>query len=171
MSLLSELRINISNLSEGIHHRSLETEPAEIGLDSRFEKKVSVSATLEKTSRQLFLQADVRTGGVFNCDRCLEDFRKDVSCAFTIVYVSDGRAAAELEDKDVQIISPGTNLIDIGEDVRQYAILALPQKLLCKEDCAGLCPSCGSNLNRGSCSCVREEMDPRWEELKKFLEN
>lgn len=168
---MSELRINISNLSEGIHHRSLATQPAEIGLDTRFTQTVAVYATLEKTNRQLYLHAEVKTGGIFTCDRCLDDFRREVICTFSIVYVSDDRTDVELEGEDVQVISPDTNLLDIGEDVRQYVILVLPQKLLCKDECAGLCPSCGRNLNKGSCECVREEIDPRWEGLKKFLEN
>ncbi|MGB9809870.1 MAG: YceD family protein, partial [Caldanaerobacter sp.] len=51
-----------------------------------------------------------------------------------------------------------------------FVILSLPMKFLCKEDCKGLCPICGTNLNYGSCSCKREDIDPRLEVLSKLLQ-
>jgi uncharacterized metal-binding protein YceD (DUF177 family) len=123
---VSVLRINISKLSEGAHHHSLQATPEEIGLDSRFTKVVSVEATLEKTSRQLYLRAEFNTGGTFMCDRCLEEFEHEVSSGYGLVYVTSDRSGAE-SDEEVQVISPDTNYIDLGEDIRQFIILSLPQ--------------------------------------------
>ena len=167
---MSKLRINISKLSEGAHQRSLQAAPGEIGLDSRFTKEVSLEAALESTSRQLYVHAEFKTGGVFTCDRCLEEFEREVSSGFGIVYVAENRAEVG-EDDDMRVLSPDTNYIDLDEDVRQYAILALPQKTLCTEDCAGLCPSCGTNLNRAKCECGNEAVDSPLSELKKFTKN
>lgn len=168
---MSVLQINISNLPEGIHQRSLEATPEEIGLEGRFSREVKLAATLEKTSRQLLLRVELTIGGVFTCDRCLDEFEKDINSSYTMMYVTEERAAVKSEEVDVQVISPDTNFIDLGEDVRQYALLALPQKVLCRDECAGLCPVCGANRNRTTCNCRREEIDPRWEGLRKFLEN
>ncbi len=167
---MSELRVNISKLPEGAHQRSLRTAPGEIGLDSCFTKEVHVEATLEKTSRQLYVRVTFSTGGHFTCDRCLEEFEREVSSSFGIVYVADGESAGSGDD-EVQVISADTNMIDIGEDVRQFAILALPQKILCREDCAGLCPTCGVNLNRDKCNCQDDQGDPRWSALQKIVKN
>lgn len=167
---MSDLRINISKLPEGSHQRSLLTAPGEIGLDSRFTKEVNVEAELEKTSRQLYVRVKFSATGKFTCDRCLDEYERDISSAFGIMYVADGEQGAGGDD-EVQIISPDTNIVDIGEDVRQFAILALPQKNLCSEDCKGLCPTCGKNLNRGKCECQNDVGDPRWSALKKIVKN
>lgn len=168
---MSVLRINISNLPEGIHQRSLEAKAEEVGLDNRFSKAVIVNATLEKTNRQLYLKAECKTSGTFICDRCLEEFEKEVVASYHLMYVTEERVVEGLNEDEVHVITPETNTIDLGEDVRQFIVLALPQKVLCKEDCAGLCPICGINRNKSSCDCRDEETDPRWEGLKKFLEN
>ena len=166
---VSTLSLNISNLSEGVHQRTLEASPGEVGLDGRFSGPTVVSATLEKTSRQLFLTVEFTTEAVFTCDRCLEEFRKELGGKYQLVYVADERAQAGIEDDEVQLLSPDANTIDLTEDVRQFILLALPQKTLCREDCAGICPVCGVNQNQTPCDCEVGETDPRWEGLKKLL--
>lgn len=166
---VSEFRINISNLSEGIHEYSFETEPFKIGLDECFNTTVKVAATLDKSLRQILLQAKVTTSGVFECDRCLEQFSKQLNVAYTIVYIQDNRTAIDVKkEEEVQVLSADTNYIDLDEDVRQYILLALPQKLLCVEDCLGLCPNCGINKNSSNCTCQNQTFDSRWDALKKL---
>jgi uncharacterized protein len=170
-SFMSLLRLNISKLSEGVHTYRLETPPDDIGLDQRFDRQVRILATLEKTSRQLLLQVELKTGGLFCCDRCLDEFRMEIGNTYKIAYLPAGDATGGLEGFEVQFLHTDANVIDMGEDVRQYALLALPVKLLCKEECAGLCPVCGINKNRDLCEHTQEGYDPRWSVLKRFLEN
>jgi uncharacterized protein len=59
----------------------------------------------------------------------------------------------------------GHHIIDMTEAVRQYILLTTPMKPLCREDCAGLCPVCGHNLNQGPCSCPPQGVDPHWAKL------
>lgn len=167
---MSELTINISKLSLGHHQRLLEAEPVSIGLDVRFNRTVRVDVSLEKSNRQLLLRVQFTTGGLFTCDRCLDEFQREVSSGYAIMYVT-GNEPVEAEEAEIQVIAPDTNTIDIGEDVRQYTILALPLKMLCREDCAGLCPVCGINRNRATCSGHNGEIDPRWAVLKQIQHN
>jgi uncharacterized protein len=167
---VSVLRINISKLSEGTHHHSLKATPEEVGLDSRFNREVQVEATLQKTSRQLYMRAEIKTGGTFTCDRCLEDFQQDITQEYGVMFVSE-QDAVEGDGEEVQVISPDTSHIDLAEDVRQFVILGLPPKMLCREECAGLCQTCGANLNQGKCDCKNEETDSRWSDLQKILKN
>ncbi|MCX6134729.1 MAG: DUF177 domain-containing protein [Ignavibacteriales bacterium] len=164
---MSVLRINISKLPEGAHQRSLQATPEELGLDSRFSKEVIVESTLEKTSRQLYIRTEFKTGGVFTCDRCLEEFEHEISSGFKVLFVMDS-SGAESDNEEVQVITPDTNYVDLGEDVRQYAVLALPQKVLCRDECAGLCPTCGTNLNRAACECRNDDIDSPWSGLQKI---
>jgi uncharacterized protein len=168
---VSTVRINISNLQVGVHERALEANPEEIGLDDRFSRTIQLNASLEKTSRQLFLRVAFSTVGRFTCDRCLDEYHSGVAGSYQLVYVTDERASAGLEHDEIHLISPEANYIDLAEDVRQFVLLALPQKLLCREECAGLCPVCGVNHNHAGCSCTVEEIDPRWEALRKFQAN
>lgn len=167
---VSVLRINISKLSEGTHHHSLKATPEEVGLDSRFTQDLQIEATLQKTSRQLYMRVEVKTGGSFTCDRCLEEYQQDLSTGYGVMFVSD-QDAVEGDGDEVQVLSNDSTHVDLAEDVRQFVVLGLPQKMLCREDCAGLCPSCGLNLNLGKCECKNDESDSRWSELQKILKN
>jgi uncharacterized protein len=167
---VSVLRINISKLSEGTHHHSLRATPEEVGLDSRFTKELEIEATLHKTSRQFYMRVEVKAGGTFTCDRCLEEFQQDISSGYGVMFVSE-QDSVEGDGEEVQVISPESTHVDLADDVRQFVILGLPQKMLCREDCAGLCPSCGSNLNMGKCGCKNDGADSPWSELQKILKN
>lgn len=57
-------------------------------------------------------------------------------------------------------------VVDVGGISREALVLALPTKVLCRDDCAGLCAQCGRDLNEGPCGCARDTVDPRWEKLR-----
>ncbi len=164
---MSDLTINISRLSEGSHEYDFETEPKNLDLDARFVDRVVVHADLEKTGRQIFLRVKVGTKAHFICDRCLDDFGTDLSTQYEIVFITDASAEQGSDEEEMQYLGLDETTIDLGEDVRQFLILAVPLKLLCKEDCQGLCPKCGSNRNKIKCGCRENDADPRWEVLKK----
>ncbi len=164
------MKISIANLSEGIHKVHFSVEAESVGLEEKFSKDVTVDVVLNKTSREVFLQAEVGGLGRFTCDRCVDEFERQITNAFDIVYLHDEKESEQYPDDEVHMLEPGTTQIDITEDVRQFIMLAVPLKLLCREECAGLCHRCGSNLNRGKCSCKTEEIDPRWEGLHRLLE-
>ena len=81
-------------------------------------------------------------------------------------YVWDQASAEGLDPAEVQIVQPGLSVIDISEDVRQTILLAVPLKLLCRDDCRGLCAGCGANLNTEACRCEAADTDPRWDSLR-----
>ncbi len=111
------------------------------------------------------------TKALMNCARCNEPvevpFRVEISQRFAKDPESSPSASSEeltLEEVDAEPIE--NERVDL-EDVILYEIkLSIPMKVLCKEDCKGLCPVCGQNLNKGSCSCVTKDTDPRWDALK-----
>jgi len=174
------LIINISNLSEGVHEYKFEEAPSSIKLDERFSKRVFVEVEIEKRRRQLFLTGHVRTSGRFVCDRCLENFDSDLSVNYRMTYVYDASDAGEVDKDELTVIHSSTNEIKIDDDVREYIFLTVPLKLLCKEDCAGLCGTCGANLNHGTCNCPEkihsdapEEINPDYsgKKQKKIVSN
>ena len=170
---MPEFRINISNLSEGLHDYTFESKAELLELPSEYIGTVSIQAHLEKSNRQLFLRATVQGSVDCTCDRCLEGFRQAIETRYTVVYAPDDRSMAGVkkEEDEVQILPPDANYVDLDEDVRQYLIIAVPQKMLCAEDCKGICPACGANKNRKNCNCNIQETDSRWEVLKKLSKN
>ena len=167
------MKINISNLSQGTHEYQLSKSVVDLGLEENFLGDVTATVTVEKSSRQIFLRAAIRSHAAFQCDRCLDEFKKEVSSVLQTVYVWNSADRSEDRDDDVHVLSSDTNIIDISDDVRDGVLLAVPLKLLCQEECAGLCPLCGKNLNHtanGRCGCVSGEIDPRWNKLAGLVE-
>ena len=172
MGSLAEFRINISKLSEGIHEYHFETKPSNIGLDERFSDIINIDAKLDKSVRQILLQVEIQTEGSFFCDRCLENFHQELKTAYSMIYIQGARSTVNLnKGEEIQILDTDMNHIDLDDDVRQYILLTIPQKLLCKEDCQGFCTTCGVNKNIESCTCGAKETDSRWDELKKLSHN
>lgn len=104
------------------------------------------------------------------CARCLVPVSLEISGKLEYLYYSHG--AEELEQFDdfmpVEVGFFG-RVIDIMPQIQESVYALLPTKVLCKEDCKGLCPNCGMNLNEGSCSCQNENVDPRLEALRNFM--
>ena len=123
---------------------------------------------------------DIRVAGEFStrvelpCARCLEPVSCDVSKKFDLLYRPQGSDAGKEE------LSVTAAEADVGyyqgeglllEDVlREQVLLAIPLKTICREDCKGLCPHCGKNLNVDPCNCAEPMEDPRWSALKDIRE-
>jgi uncharacterized protein len=162
------MRIQVGSLSNGFHTYHFEAAGSDLGLAENFRHPVSVDVTLNKEGTQVFLRASVSTKAQFVCDRCLREFSGDVTPNYHVYFVSDPSEGEQFDPSEVQVLSPALNVIDIAEDVRETVLLAVPLKLLCNENCKGLCPTCGANRNVEPCDCRDDAADPRWEKLKNF---
>ncbi len=83
--------------------------------------------------------------------------------------VNTGARLPKPEEPDVFFIDEAHRL-DLEDPMREYALLSIPMLPLCREDCKGLCPQCGANLNDGPCDCDTEQVDDRLAALKHLLE-
>ncbi len=165
------MKIQISGLSEGIHHYQFAVAPEELELGDEFQSQVVVDATLEKSPNQILVTSTIRTAALFACDRCTNSFEEVLTPSYRMFYALESAAPLDVDPVEFQQLLPGQSVIDIADDVRQTLLLAVPLKLLCSESCRGLCPTCGTNLNDGACSCKDQMDDPRWEILRKFQSN
>ena len=100
------------------------------------------------------------------CDRCASDFDKFVEFPLDVVLVTE---LSNEENEDEWVFPLEGDSADLEDIVRTVFVLNLDSKLLCKDDCKGLCCRCGRNLNEGPCSC-QKELDPRFAALKQLLE-
>lgn len=165
------LRIRISQLSNGVHKYHLTGNPSQVGLDDRFTRPVNVDAELDKTPGQVYLNVRLATSGKFQCDRCIAEFERELTASYSALYVYETPAQQGAQADDVRVITPDTAHLDLTEDVREMILLAVPLKLLCKEECRGLCPTCGTDWNTASCSCKDSAIDSRWQGLEGLLKN
>jgi uncharacterized protein len=72
----------------------------------------------------------------------------------------------EADDPSVYFIPPRTTTLSLNEAIREELILAVPEYVVCRDNCAGLCPECGKDLNEGPCDCRAASTDPRWVQLE-----
>lgn len=135
--------------------------------------KVQGEVTLTRTNRGILVKGTLHTEVGVTCSRCLSLFPYPLILNieeeyFPAIDVSSG-APLSLPDEPGSFTINEHHVIDLTEAARQYVLLAIPMKPLCREDCAGLCPSCGHNLNLETCDCLPQEADSRWSKLKKLV--
>jgi DUF177 domain-containing protein len=162
------MKIQVGGLSDGVYFFSFGVDAATLGLDERFKDEIVAKARLEKSGSQFFLSTNIEAQGSFECDRCLAPFLSRLAPSYRMYYVIEGSTDRNIDPAELQIVSPSFSVIDLCEDVRQVVLLSVPLKLLCSEDCRGLCSQCGKNLNTGTCTCTNESVDSRWEQLGKL---
>ena len=107
-----------------------------------------------------------------SCARCLEPVAQEVRREFELLYrplgADAGREELSVTDAEAEIGYYQGEGILLEDVLREQVLLALPLKVTCREDCKGLCPHCGKNLNREQCSCATLVEDPRWSALKEI---
>lgn len=121
-----------------------------------------------KAEKSLMLNATITYKYSEVCARCLEEFENNVTTNFSAIIVDEINEDYEAADIEI-LIKDGC--IDLEDSIKQIVYLSMPMKALCKDDCKGICPKCGKNLNTGKCDCNDFVIDPRLEKLKTLLED
>jgi uncharacterized protein len=127
---------------------------------------VSLGMDVFKDQNRFRLTGSTTTRLELPCSRCLEPFEWQVDAAFDLQYQPRSAATAnrrdrEIGDEDGADAYYDEETIDLGQLMTEQFYLSIPMKPLCQDACRGLCPECGTNLNRGTCTCARDWVDPR----------
>ena len=128
---------------------------------------------LLRTDRGILASVTLTTMLRSICSRCLSPFEHPLTIRmdeeyFPSVDISSGALLPQPEEASGFTIDHN-HVLDLTEAVRQYILLDMPMKPLCREDCAGLCPHCGTNLNYNSCDCAPKPVDLRWTRLQEMV--
>ena len=142
--------------------QELEIAPQELDILA----PIALQGTMSNTGDVLLLQAVLQTTVKRMCGRCLKEFSADTRAEVIEKFYPVG--TEQIED-DAFVYD--SDVIDITEPLRESLLLAEPIQALCKEDCRGLCPVCGADLNDGDCGCDRFTVDPRLAALKQFIKH
>ena len=134
------------------------------GQDIVFETPFKLKGVVKNVAGVLYLDTDADVSFETQCARCLDRIKEHMS-----FKISEAFSKTDTDNEDITVLKSGN--IDL-EDITEKAFVgSLPINYLCSEDCKGLCSECGCNLNRETCSCNNENVDPRLAVLKNFLKN
>ena len=145
---------------------SVDLSDLRYGVSYPVSEPVVAQGTVRNTAGVLVMQGSLFTTIHGVCDRCASEFDRKVEFPIDVVLVTE---LASEENEDEWVFPLEGDSADLDDIVRTVFVLNLDSKLLCKEDCKGLCPKCGKNLNDGPCNC-QKELDPRFAALKQLLE-
>jgi uncharacterized protein len=122
------------------------------------------------TGREVRVKGNIAATVEVPCDRCLVAFSVPVGVSFDLFYAPIETLAPEedvpLTEKDLDYGFYRDNLLDVDALVREQIFLSLPFRRLCRSDCRGLCPQCGTDLNKEMCSCQADTVSSRWSALR-----
>ena len=167
------MKVDLLSVSDEPLPFSFQLAPDDIDLDTegvRIVDDISVIGELSKNAAKTDVRGSIQAPVEIDCTRCLTPVRKDLDIVIEADFVDkellpDSREThLESNDLDTDVIDG--NELDLNEVVREQILLNLPETVLCREDCKGICPQCGKDLNEGDCQCGGEEIDPRWAALK-----
>lgn len=163
---LSKLKLQLKKSEQFVLEKQL---PDKLLRDTNghFLKPCEVNITVEHTGRLYIARGNLKTEIKLQCSRCLKDtiYKVDTDLDFVLV---EAIYEPEFSDEENDIIFFHDTLVDITPIVQETVLVNLPIRILCQEDCKGLCPKCGVDKNTGQCNCQEKEIDPRWEKLKEL---
>jgi uncharacterized protein len=136
--------------------------------------RVTFQLSIQKSGEEYFCQGTAKAAVVMDCSRCAGSYRTDLSESTNFIIRSDtgltGTETDVVDNEDYVLLHGHDAVADVTDMVRQTLVLAVDLKPLCREDCKGLCPVCGTNLNERTCHCERNNSDGRWDGLKGLLQ-
>lgn len=167
--------------------KELELKPIRFSLDIApgeipFDRQITQTSPLHAEGKAEMLHAslgEMRIHGKLTvkmeapCDRCLEPAAVAIDREFDLTYAPaaaqrQAGGEKEVEEAAVEVGFYEGSGLELNDVLREVVLLDLPMQTVCREDCKGICPSCGGNRNQQMCDCHAETVDDRWNQLKKF---
>lgn len=172
------MRIEVEKLSEGGEPFAHTYREGELTLDEgrvRLRGETVAEGRARRKGEEVRLTGKIRAGVEIACDRCLRPVAAPLEVEFEESFIPSAADAREGEEKelgsdDLLLSVYEGDAVDVDELVREQILLALPTRFVCGEECKGLCPTCGADLNAEACDCPQGEVDPRWAALEKLKE-
>ncbi len=163
------MQIKFANYKDGLHKFVFETDVEELEVEERFVGAALLNCEMDKSSTQIILNCNLQITAKQVCDRCLVEYVDKIETDFKNIYfLTSSRNSEDEGESGIYYLSPDDDEIDLSDDTIENALLTLPMKTLCKEECKGICSICGTNKNEDECNCVVDTSNPVWEKLLKL---
>lgn len=170
------MRIELADLEGGKGTFAHTYAPDELELEDervRLLEPPTVSGEIRQKARRVEVSGGLTAKVQLECDRCLKAVAFPVYSQFILEYVTaedyEAQQAIELTEEDLDLSVFDGEGIDVDELVKEEILLALPDQVLCDENCKGICVVCGVDRNVTACNCETKEVDPRWAGLGKLV--
>lgn len=179
-SAYSNLKISVQSLKGKKHFRfeeSAHSFPMLMAMAESsscdFLSPVTIDLNLYRVNDMYRGEGSVETSIRFQCSRCLEEFAYPVHSEFALNFTAEPESTDdsclqgeyEIMAEQAGLVPFNNDEIDLTEPMQDQVLMALPIRPLCRDDCRGLCPQCGTDLNRGSCSCEKAVFNSKFESL------
>jgi uncharacterized protein len=152
--------------SEAEINRVLAQGPAR---EYQIEGPIAVEVTVYRAGTDIFFEGHLHARAHTACARCAEEFDIDAEHPFRFVLAPKAvgfKEESDLRTEDLEFSLYEGDDIDLSPLIREQLLLSLPTRPLCRDDCRGLCPRCGINLNRATCGCTEQRLDSRFAALR-----
>jgi uncharacterized protein len=157
---IDKMHLNVSQLlKEPIGSRRSYQINEHIGADEI--NSITGDVTLTRTKSGVMVKGEMTASITAICSRCLKSIDYKVNYDFeeeALPSVTTAEGLSSTSQSDNLTIDE-RHMLDLSEAMQQYALLTMPVKPLCRPDCAGICPSCGQDLNQGPCQCPSQTND------------
>ncbi|MEA1980223.1 MAG: DUF177 domain-containing protein [candidate division Zixibacteria bacterium] len=135
---------------------------------------VQLDLSIVESGEEFFCQGKLEGNIKLECSRCLIEYTRDIKCDIDFIVCSkdfyDKQHENRVDSEDYLFFSDKNLKVDLKPIILQSFLLEVSMMPLCKDDCRGLCAKCGTNLNNSDCDCIIENIDHRWDSLKKLSE-
>ena len=136
--------------------------------DLTLEEPLHVRLEVEESGEDVRASGHLTGAVSMPCRRCLEPVKIELDHPVSLWYRAGiTELEAEAEEDHVYALPPRARELDLSDAIREHVILGMPEYVMCREDCRGLCPHCGTDLNKDTCDCTVEPVEDRWAVLKR----
>ena len=172
------MKIRVDEIRDKVRELSALEEvvdyPGLVGLqesgECEFLAPLRLQLTVAREYDHIRAQGEVETRVRLTCSRCLTEYEMELVSPFTIFYIRSSGAAqdeeVELSEKDLVSVPFDGDEIDFTNEIAEQVLMEIPLKPLCREDCKGLCASCGADLNTAECGCGQAPTNLKFSALK-----
>jgi len=179
---MSEYFVDLKDLAQDKISFEASFEPGVVDFSAENIRQIgnlNWSASAERAGAEIRISGALDTTVELMCSRCLEPAQVHINKPFDLFFrerdeeMFDEDEEVRLDEIDTRTAFFNGTKLAMGDVLREQVLLSLPMKALCRVDCKGLCPDCGTNLNSGSCGCSKKEFSPHMDtllEIKRRLE-
>lgn len=165
------MKLRLNSLKEGTQTIELTLSKEDLAItETSFQQPIFAKLNIYKGMHEITFKGKLNTDLNLVCDRCLEPYKLNLEASFQSILAPIKSLSSDI-DENIIPMTPQTNEVDLTPFTRDALLIEIPMKKICSENCKGICPSCGKNLNINTCRCENKKIDDRWKPLENLLTN
>ena len=161
------MKLYRTELDSGLNNKEILIESNAISIDNVI-GGIECTVSCDKTSTGYRIYGNIVCNNKFSCDRCLIEYKKKINTSFNTILTNDSDIVRD-KNTDVIMFTISDDFVDLSGILHDIIEIEKPIKRLCSDDCKGICPSCGLDLNHNDCSCKHNSSNNELNKLKDLI--